>query len=83
MPDVHAISVTRPEHIETLAARFDVREVSTEFDEPMIILETALPVGRTLVALEEVGMEVAGRAVIARGAGDRPVYALYAQGMTP
>ncbi|MEC7760959.1 MAG: hypothetical protein VX874_03475 [Pseudomonadota bacterium] len=83
MPHVDAISVTRPEHIATLSARFAVREVSTEFEEPLIFLETALPVGRTLVELEEIGMEAAGRALIARGDAERPVYALFAQGMTP
>lgn len=79
MPDVDAISVARHDHIPRVAARFAVREVATQFDEPVIILEDALPLGQTLLQLEEIGMEAAGGALLST-APDAALYALYAQG---
>lgn len=83
MPEIDAISVAHADLVSALAQRFDVREVTDEFDEPMVILATALPMGQTLVHLEDIGMEAAGSALVPRGGDRGAVYALYAQGMTP
>jgi hypothetical protein len=80
MPEVEAISVTRDEHIERIVSRFDVREVTTAFVEPMVILETAVPFGVALVELEAVGLEIAGRARLCAEPTSPSYYAVFAQG---
>jgi hypothetical protein len=80
MPDVDAISVTRDDHVARIAQHFAVREVSTAFVEPMVILERPMPLGDTLVRLEQIGMEVAGRARLCADPAAPTYYAVYAQG---